>query len=62
MRDKERIDRICELLKFYWHKVPDWRFMQLITNLLTFMGKRDGYYMEDEEFENCLKGFFKHVE
>lgn len=29
MRDPKRIDKFCEMLKVYWHMVPDWRFMQL---------------------------------
>lgn len=26
MRDPKRIDKFCEMLKAYWHTVPNWRY------------------------------------
>lgn len=52
MRDPERIDRICNLLKDTWKQVPDWRLGQLIFNLT---GKYDCFYVEDDTLEEALK-------
>ena len=48
MRDPKRIDKFCEILKVYWHMVPDWRFMQLVCNLQAQIGS-DGFYLEDDK-------------
>lgn len=44
MRDIERLDNFYDKLK-HIHKTyfPDWRFGQLISNFLSFMGK-DYFY------------------
>jgi hypothetical protein len=59
MRDPKRIDKFCEILKVYWHMVPDWRFMQLVCNLQAQIGS-DGFYLEDDKamelIEQMLKG------
>ena len=34
MRDPARIDRFCDELKRVWHQFPDWRFGQLMSNML----------------------------
>ena len=34
MRDPNRIDKFCDQLKAIWHQVPDWRFGQLMENML----------------------------
>lgn len=33
MRDPERIDEFCKVLAEAWHKVPDWTFGQLVSNI-----------------------------
>lgn len=58
MRDPKRIDKYCEQLAKLWKKVPDWRFGQLMSNLLgEYVGEthRDIFFPEDEE----LFGFFE---
>lgn len=45
MRDPNRIDVFCSELAAVWHKVPDWRFGQLVANVLG----RDPFYIEDED-------------
>lgn len=59
MRDSKRIDKFCDILKAYWHMVPDWRFMQFVCNLQASIGN-DGFYLEDdnamEMIEQMLKG------
>lgn len=51
MRDPERIDRICELLRQTWHTVPDLRLGQLVVNLLG----NDPFYVEDDTTEQVLE-------
>ena len=52
MRDPERIDRICNLLRDTWKLFPDWRLGQLIFNLT---GRYDCFYVEDNTLEEALK-------
>lgn len=52
MRDPNRIDVICGLLKEVWKQYPDWRLGQLIFNLT---GKCDCFYVEDNVLEEALK-------
>lgn len=59
MRDEKRIDEFCELLKKVWHKVPDWRFGQLIENLKRAMQKSDIFYIEDDIMLDLLKVYFE---
>lgn len=58
MRDPARIDRFCNELKAIWHCVPDWRFGQLMSNMLGFFVHstgRDIFFPEDDE----LIGYFR---
>lgn len=58
MRDEKRIDRICNLLKKEWKKVPDWRFFQLVCNIQRYIGNSDCFYVEDDDFEKALVEYF----
>jgi len=58
MRDIERIERITDKLKIYWMKVPDWRFGQLIENVKRYSRYEGLFYVEDDQFEQILDGFF----
>lgn len=49
MRDENRIDHILKLVGKIWHRYPDWRFGQLVTNLYRFTGHKDFFYVEDED-------------
>ena len=51
MREFERIDRICELLKTAWKTSPDWRLGQLMVN---YFGV-DPFYVEDTIIERKLE-------
>lgn len=58
MRDPERIDRICDLLKEVWKKRPDERLGQLLLNYI--FGKNaphDAYifHKEDDITEKSLE-------
>ena len=48
MRDIKRIRKFCNRLAAAWEKVPDWRFGQLMCNILGSMGK-DPFFPEDDE-------------
>lgn len=55
MRDPKRIDEFCDTLKEAWHKVPDWRFGQLVSNLpLSGMF----FYIEDDEVLAAIRQYF----
>lgn len=58
MRDIKRIDRMLSLLAEGWHKVPDWRFGQLIENFKRYCGVSDLFYIEDDEMEKRIEDFF----
>lgn len=57
MRDEKRIDEFCTKLAEYWHKVPDWRFFQLMENVF---GINSGFFffMEEEDAMKMLDKFF----
>lgn len=68
MRDPKRIDRYCDKLKALWHKVPDWRFGQLMSNMLgEYVGEThmDIFFPEDKElfdfFEKYINGNSPYV-
>lgn len=61
MRDPNRIDKFCAELAQFWHKVPDWRFGQLMTNIMSqYISDygRDAFYVEDEEFFKWIGTLF----
>ena len=61
MRDPKRIHPFCDRLAEMWGKVPDWRFGQLISNLLGDIEaktKKSVLYMEDEELFAEMERFF----
>ena len=55
MRKVERIDKFCnELAKIWKENCPDWRFGQLMVNVLNSLPRDPFFYEEDElmaEFE-----------
>ena len=61
MRNEKRIDEFCRMLAYYWHCVPDWRFGQLISNVLgAYIGTtgRDIFFPEDDELLAFFKMYF----
>ena len=59
MRDPARIQKFCNRLAKAWRCHPDWRFGQLISNVLgayVDTTKRDIFFPEDDE----LLDFFRH--
>lgn len=64
MRDPDRIDDFCKELSQLWHKVPDWRFGQMMVNVMSgYMGDtgRDPFFPEDDELLEYMKQYFKKV-
>ena len=61
MRDSNRIDDFCDRWKAVWQTVSDWRFGQLMSNLLSDMkaSGRDPFFSEDDEMIRYLEGYFK---
>ena len=60
MRDPNRIDEFCDELKDVWKKVPDWRFMQLMSNFFSYYyskNRRDPFFIEEKEAMEALKEY-----
>lgn len=60
MRDPKRIDKFCDELKAYWQHVPDWRFGQLMVNVLGTC-KRDPFFYEEDEMLKVFEEYFSNV-
>ena len=65
IRDKKRIKPFLARLEKVWKAVPDWRFGQLMCNVLNSMDK-DPFFPEDDEmieyFENYFKDYMEDLE
>lgn len=57
MRNPERIDKFCSKLAEYWKEVPDWRFGQLVCNVLGTC-KRDPFFYEEDEMLKVFEDYF----
>ena len=63
MRDRERIERICNKLKEAWSKVPDQRFGQFISNyIFSDYRERDMFFPEDDRTEENIDKLLKNNE
>ena len=54
-RKTERIDGFLSRLGAIWKHVPDWRFGQLMCNLLG-AGRTDPFFIEDTELFDAMEG------
>lgn len=66
MRDLDRIDKFCDELKTIWHQVPDWRFGQLMENMIgaryqAVQNPTGIFYTEDEELLAFFKNYMKEI-
>lgn len=65
MRDPERIEPIIACLHSIWAQVPDWRFGQLLSNLLHAMylenNEADPFFMEDDRFMELANQICKRL-
>lgn len=58
MRDPARINRILEKLGRYWHRYPDARLGQLVSNWAhVLLADTSSYYLEDDQLEAELDRF-----
>lgn len=57
MRNPERIDKFCSKLAEYWKEVPDWRFGQLVCNVLGTCN-RDPFFYEEDEMLKIFEDYF----
>lgn len=60
MRDVGRIEPFCQRLQKVWEMVPDWRFFQLISNFMSYVGS-DCFYTEDDRAIELLEKFVRPV-
>lgn len=59
MRDKNRIEETIQLLREAWNLVPDWRFGQLVLNVI---GQDPGlFYYEENTVNERLREFIKYI-
>lgn len=59
-RDVERIQLFCEQLAAAWAKLPDWRFGQLMINLLRDYEAehdRDFFFLEEDEMIKVIEAY-----
>ena len=62
MRDIKRIRKFCNELADVWEsQCPDWRFSQLVLNVMNSdeMDKTMPFYVEDDEMMEFIKSCFK---
>ena len=58
MRDPKRIKKFCDQLAEIWEsQCPDWRFGQMMVNVLGAMSRDPFFYEEDEMMEYFKKYF-----
>lgn len=61
MRDPKRIKAFCDELASLWGKVPDWRFGQLMSNVLgdyVYETHQDVFFPEDDELLDFFRQYF----
>ena len=61
MRDIKRIRKFCDELADIWEsKCPDWRFSQLVLNVLSSDKVKSAmaFYIEDDEMMEFIKDYF----
>ena len=59
-RDAGRIQTFCDRLAKAWEKLPDWRFGQLMVNLLRDYEAghgRDFFYLEEDEMIEVIEAY-----
>lgn len=57
MRDIKRIDPFLKEIGDIWKRVPDWRFGQLMSNVLN-TSKIDPFFLEEKDCLQLFKDFF----
>lgn len=57
MRDKQRIDKILDLVRELWEKYPDQRLGQIMYNYVFDNRMVDMFYVEDEDVINSISKY-----
>lgn len=58
MRNPDRIQEFCDRLAGVWYaNCPDWRFGQLISNVLS-TSKIDPFYLEEKDMLELFERYF----
>lgn len=61
MRDPNRLDVFYdELKRLHKENVPDWRFGQLLVNVLIWYN-RDPFYLEEDKMIDVFKRYFDTI-
>ena len=63
MRDKKRIKEFCNDLADIWeNNCPNWRFGQLMSNVLVTMATegRNPFFSEEDEMIKYFRNYFKN--
>ena len=61
MRDPNRCWLLVNKVAMLWTTVcPDWRFSQLMSNFVLWLGK-DPFYIEDDEFIKKFTKYCRHI-
>ena len=63
MRNPDRIYPFCNRLAAAWMELPDWRFGQLMCNLLGDMAGngRDPFFPEEDEMIDYIEQYIARV-
>lgn len=59
-RDIQRIQPFCDRLAKAWERLPDWRFGQLMINLMwEYKAEhgRDIFFLEDDELAGIIEAY-----
>ena len=63
MRDPARIQEFCNELAVLWERhCPDWRFGQLVENVLRANNISDPFYVEDDVMIELFKKTFDQID
>jgi hypothetical protein len=57
-RSPDRIPDVMSAIQGVWARFPDWRFGQLISNIMDYSTKKQ-FFIEDNDFMLALDLFFK---
>ena len=61
MRNIDRIDKFCDQLKEEWKKYPEFRFGQMMMNILCEMSARgrDPFFPEEDEMIEFIHNYME---
>ena len=63
-RDVNRIQPFCDRLAKAWEKLPDWRFGQLMVNLMRDYEAEHGhdiFYLEEDEMIREIEAYCERI-